>query len=127
MSGVMFQLPSISLPNPLKYFRSRNINIPAIEIDDIETSSDRRARTLKHLLKANHANFSIIYHNLNFHNHAPHILGSAYLLGATTERLNEIYDDEAKQHEAWKDAPNEVTADDWREYLGKKEYVLVVT
>src|SRR5690349_12431905 len=108
----MFQLPKIPIPNPLAYFRSRLINIPAVKIDDIETSSDRRARTLKHLLKANHANFSIIYHNLNYHNHAPHILGSAYLLGASTEHLNRIYDDEARQHEPWRDAPGEVTGGD---------------
>ena len=117
----MFQLPKIPIPNPLAYFRSRSINIPAVKIDDIETSSDRRARTLKHLLKANHANYSIIYHNLNFHNHTPHILGSAYLLGATSEHLNSVYDAESKQHEAWQDAPGEVTGGDWRDYLGKKE------
>jgi hypothetical protein len=76
---------------------------------------------LKHLLKANHANFSIIYHHLTFHNHASHILGSAYLFGATSEQLNHIYDDEAKQHEPWVDAPGEVTGGDWRDYLGKRE------
>jgi hypothetical protein len=119
----MFQLPKLSFTNPLSYFTPRSISIPSVRISDIETSSDRRARTLKHLLKANHANFSIIYHDLRFHNHAPHILGSAYLLGSTSEHLNDIYDTEAKQLEPWRDAPGEVTGDDWRDYLGKKEYV----
>ncbi|KIW07580.1 hypothetical protein, variant [Verruconis gallopava] len=118
----MFQLPKLPFSNPFSYFNSRSIKLPSVKIDDIETSSDRRARTLKHLLKANHANHSIIYHNLRFHNHCPHILGSAYLLGSTSEHLNDIYDKESKQLEGWKDAPGEVTGGDWREYLGKREY-----
>jgi hypothetical protein len=117
----MFQLPKLPFSNPLSYFSSRSINLPSVEVNDIETSLDRRARTLKHLIKANHANFSIIYHNLQFHNHAPHILGSAHLLGSTSEHLNEIYDNEAKQLEPWQDAPGEVTGGDWRDYLGKRE------
>ena len=49
------------------------MKLPSVTVQDVETSTDRRARTLKHLLKANHANHSIIYHNLQFHNHAPHV------------------------------------------------------
>jgi hypothetical protein len=49
------------------------IEIPSVEIHDIETSTDRRARTLKHLIKGNHANHSIIYHDLRFNNHMPHV------------------------------------------------------
>jgi hypothetical protein len=119
----MFQLPKLPFFNPLSLLGSRSIRLPSVKIEDIETSSDRRARTLKHLLKANHANFSIIYNNLRFHNHTPHILGSAYLLGSTGEHLNDVYDAESKHHDLWQDAPGEVTGGDWREYLGKKEYV----
>jgi hypothetical protein len=36
-------------------------------------SSDKRARRLKHLLKLNHATFSILYNRLRFHNHSPHV------------------------------------------------------
>jgi hypothetical protein len=42
-------------------------------VHDIETSTDKRDRTLKHLLKLNHANFSILYNRLRFHNHTPHV------------------------------------------------------
>lgn len=70
----MFQLPTFKLP----FFGSRaqnypTIDLPSVEIHDVETSTERRARTLKHLLKANHVNHSIIYHDLRFHNHAPHV------------------------------------------------------
>lgn len=101
---------------------SGGINIPSVKIHDVETAADKRSRTLKHLLKANHVNHSIIYHNLTFHNHCPHILGSAYILGATSEQLNIIYDSEAKQLEPWHDAPGEISEEDWHEYLGKREY-----
>ena len=52
---------------------TREIDIPSVEIANIETGSDKRTRTLKHLIKANHTNFSIIYNELRFHNHMPHV------------------------------------------------------
>merc|ERR1712169_10040 len=84
---------------------SQSIDLPSVEIHHVETSSDRRARCLKHLLKANHINYSIIYHNLQFDNHNPHILSSAYLLGASEAQLNKIYEEESKVLEPWKPSP----------------------
>jgi len=49
------------------------IDIPPVEVHNVETAADKRPRTLKHLIKANHANHAIIYHNLQFHNHTPHV------------------------------------------------------
>jgi hypothetical protein len=49
------------------------VNIPPVQVHDIETSTDKQARTLKHLLKLNHATFSILYNRLRFHNHTPHV------------------------------------------------------
>ncbi|KAF2435732.1 hypothetical protein EJ08DRAFT_674954 [Tothia fuscella] len=101
---------------------SRPIDIPAVQTHDIEVTADRRSRTLKHLIKANHANFSIIYHDLKYHTHMPHILGSAFLLDATSEHLNEVYEHEGKMLEPWQDAPGEISEADWRDFLGKREY-----
>ncbi|KAK2037277.1 hypothetical protein LZ31DRAFT_481623 [Colletotrichum somersetense] len=98
------------------------IDIPPVEVHDVETDHDRRARCLKHLLRANHVNHSVIYHNLQFDNHAPHILSSAYLLGANERQLQTIYESEAKELEPWKESPAEVTEDDWRDLLGDKTY-----
>ncbi|KAH7408244.1 hypothetical protein DE146DRAFT_606673 [Phaeosphaeria sp. MPI-PUGE-AT-0046c] len=121
----MFSLPKISLPSFLRNVGSGSyprVELASVEIHDIETAAEKRPRTLKHLLKANHANYSILYHDLRFHNHAPHILGSAYMLGGTADHLNEIYEKEAEELEAWQDSPGEISKDDWREFLGKKEY-----
>lgn len=112
-----------------KYFTSENldyasksIDLPSVPIHDVETAAEKRPRTLKHLLRANHANHSIIYHNLQFHNHMPHLLGSAYLLGANFDQLQHIYDEESKQLEAWHDSPSEISDADWRDFLGDKRY-----
>ncbi|KAF2968580.1 hypothetical protein GQX73_g4955 [Xylaria multiplex] len=101
---------------------SRSIDIPPVEVHNVETAPEKRPRTLKHLLRANHVNHSIIYHDLRFHNHMPHILCSAYLLGASDAHLRDVYDEEAKVLDPWEPSPAEVTQDDWRTYLGDRRY-----
>lgn len=101
---------------------SQAILLPSVETHDIETAPEKRARALKHLIKGNHINHSLIYHNLEFHNHMPHILGSAYLLGANADQLNDIYTEDEKELEAWKESPAEILVGDWRNFLGKPEY-----
>ncbi|KAL2756788.1 hypothetical protein ACRALDRAFT_1062458 [Sodiomyces alcalophilus JCM 7366] len=100
----------------------RAIDIPPVHVHRIEADPERRARCLKHLLKANHVNHAIVYHNLEFDNHLPHILCSAYLLGATEPQLHTIYEAESKHLEPWRDSPSEVIEDDWRDFLGDKRY-----
>ncbi|KIX98342.1 uncharacterized protein Z520_05643 [Fonsecaea multimorphosa CBS 102226] len=100
------------------------IAIPAVEVHDVETSTDKRGRALKHLLKLNHVNFSILFNQLRFHNHTPHILGSAYLFSSSADHLHAIYEDAAANegHEHWVDSPSEIAPHDYRDYLGKREY-----
>ena len=98
------------------------VKLDSVEIHNIETKPDRRARALKHLLKANHVNYSILYHNLQFDNHNPHILSSAYILGATEQQLHDIFNAEIKQLEPWEPSPQEIIDEDWRDFLGDKRY-----
>lgn len=100
----------------------KGIDLPSVEVHSVEADPDKRPRTLKHLLKANHVNHAIIYHNLQFDNHMSHILCSAYVLGANPQQLYHIYDEEAKELEPWKDSPSEVLEEDWRDFLGDKRY-----
>ncbi|KAJ2991901.1 hypothetical protein NUW58_g2350 [Xylaria curta] len=101
---------------------SRSIDLPPVEVHHVETAPEKRPRTLKHLLRANHVNHSILYNHLHYHNHMPHILCSAYLLGASDTQLHKIYDAEAKELEPWVPSPAEVTKDDWRTFLGDGRY-----
>ncbi|KAH7049288.1 hypothetical protein B0J12DRAFT_574156 [Macrophomina phaseolina] len=98
------------------------INVAKEPVHEVEEKAERTARTVKHLLHANHSIFSVIYHNLEFHNHVPHILGSAYILGSTNEHLNEVYDVETETLERWTDSPGEITEENWRDHFGQKEY-----
>lgn len=98
------------------------IHIPPVEVHNVEASPEKRPRTLKHLLRANHVNHSILYHNLEFDNHMPHLLSSAYLLGASASQLHHLYDTEAKELEPWEDSPQEVVEEDWRDFLGDRQY-----
>jgi hypothetical protein len=123
----MLQIRWPSLPSFSDWANSAaGIKLPKVTAHEIEAQPEKRARTLKHLLKANHINHSIIYNNLRFHNHLPHILGSAYILGADSDQLNHISEAESKQLEHWDDSPGEIARFDWREFLGRREYVLTL-
>lgn len=116
-------LGSIPLVGPLIAGPThQTIDIEPVEVHNIETAAEKRPRTLKHLLKANHVNHSVIYHNLEFNNHMPHVLSSAYLLGASHEQLHKIYEKEADELEPWKPSPSEVVPADWRDYLGDRRF-----
>lgn len=99
------------------------IEIPSVAIHDVETSAEKRDRRLKHLLKLNHSNYSILWNRNRFHNHTPHILGSAYILGGSADHLTEVYEHEGKEgSEPWEDSPGEIALHDHRDFLGKREY-----
>ncbi|KAF7588849.1 hypothetical protein BBP40_005096 [Aspergillus hancockii] len=116
---------SISLPS-LKGFipwRDRSfIDIPPVEIHEIDTAQEKPARALKHLLKLNHSNYSVLYNERKFHNHTPHILTSSFLQGADADDLNRVYEAESKLLDPWVDSPSEISTYDWRDYLGRREY-----
>lgn len=103
-------------------YSAQSIELPSVEVYNVETAPEKRPRTLKHLFRANHINHSILYHNDQYHNHMPHLLGSAYILGANVDQLQTIYDTESKELEEWKDSPAEISDTDWRDYLGNKKY-----
>ncbi|KAL2416729.1 hypothetical protein ABEF95_005215 [Exophiala dermatitidis] len=116
--------PSSSSSSSTNPHHQQAIKIPRVEVHDVEITSDKRGRRLKHLLKLNHATFSILYNRLRFHNHTPHILGSAYLLGGTADHLTAIYEDAATNegHEHWTESPSEIAEHDYRDYLGRREF-----
>ena len=72
----LVSLPVLSFPLRLSGVGSDVVvDVRPVEVHDVDISHDKRARTLKHLLKLNHANHSIVYHRLQFHNHMPHVCG----------------------------------------------------
>ena len=122
-TSIMLSLSSVfNLPSIFKTKVPRVIDIAPVKTHNVEVEKDKRARSLKHLLKLNHASHSILYHDLEFHNHMPHILGSAYLLESRVDHLEKIYDKEAEQLEKWESSPGEISKHDWRDFLGDRRY-----
>ncbi|KKK12144.1 hypothetical protein ARAM_004577 [Aspergillus rambellii] len=97
-------------------------DLPSCEIHEIDTAPGKSARALKHLLKLNHANYAVLWNERKFHNHAPHLLCSSFLLGANSDDLNRAYDSQSKDLDAWVDSPGEISTYDWRDYCGQREY-----
>ncbi|KAL2829758.1 hypothetical protein BDW59DRAFT_33871 [Aspergillus cavernicola] len=106
----------------LRLWSETPFKLTPCETIEIDTAHGKRARALKHLLKLNHANYAILYNERKFHNHAPHALSSAFLLGADADHLNTLYESELKDLDAWADSPGEISTYDWRDYLGRREY-----
>lgn len=125
MSGVLSYIPVVGQFVGLGG-RSRTVNVPSLEVHHIETTVDKRARCLKHLLKANHVNYSIIKsHSSDEYarsNLAAHALSSAYLLNATQPQLNDLYDAQIKNLDPWAPSPAEITDEDFEEFLGNQSY-----
>jgi hypothetical protein len=69
---------TLSLPFKLPSFlggrsQQRTIEIDPLPQHDIEHNPERRARTLKQLLKANHSHNQLFYHDLELVNQAPDV------------------------------------------------------
>lgn len=43
------------------------------------------------------------------------------MLGTPAEDLTKLYESEEHDSEPWQDSPGEISKEDWREFLGKKE------
>ena len=117
-----FSLPNIKFGFGRSASSASNINLPSVTVHDTERGTKKSDRRLRHLLKLNHINHAILFNNLQFHNHTPHILGSAYILGGNADHLSSIYDSEAAGLVPWEDSPGEIAEYDWRDFLGKREY-----
>lgn len=128
MSGIMFSWSTLTsglFPRQLKTSMDSPSDkdiLPPTIYGDHRQKPDQRTRTLFSLLKANHINHSVLYNHNNFHNHVPHILGSAYILGSSDAQLKAIYDASSSGLEEWYPAPGEITQDDWRDYFGRSEF-----
>ncbi|KAK7526913.1 uncharacterized protein IWZ02DRAFT_444902 [Phyllosticta citriasiana] len=118
ITAAMLSYAWYQFPNLL----SSRVKVSKDKVCDFEEKPEKSARALKHLLQENHSIFAVIYHNLEFHNHMPHVLGSAYILGSSPDHLKEIFKIESETLEPWTDSPGEITEDNWRQFWGNKHY-----
>ncbi|KAK2468879.1 hypothetical protein H9L39_19471 [Fusarium oxysporum f. sp. albedinis] len=90
----------------------------------LDERQDEPAKTLEKLLKKNHAANAVLRNpRLLFHNHLPHAMGSSYLLGASSAKLEEIYAAEKPLLTSVNDmVRNAIVAENWRDHLAEKKY-----
>lgn len=74
----MFTLPSIRLPSFGLGSKGPRVELASVEIHDVETAAEKRPRTLKHLLRANHANHSIVYKDGRCRNNTAHVCAYSF-------------------------------------------------
>ncbi|KAE8344110.1 hypothetical protein BDV24DRAFT_172043 [Aspergillus arachidicola] len=104
--------------------------LPPVSSFDLQSLPDERSKTLYTLLQRNHQNHAVLSGpKLIFHNHMPHMLGSAYLLGYPCDKLIEMYQNESSQLKSLNDGliRTGITKDNWRQLLGKKKYTAAYT
>ncbi|OOO14172.1 protein of unknown function DUF4243 [Aspergillus oryzae] len=104
---------------------NQDFDLPPISSFDLQSLTDERSKTLYSLLQRNHQDHAVLSEpKLIFHNHMPHMLGSAYLLGYPCEKLIEMYQNESPQLKSLNDGliRTGITKDNWRQFLGKKKY-----
>ncbi|KAL2825357.1 hypothetical protein BDW59DRAFT_172434 [Aspergillus cavernicola] len=89
---------------------------------------DERADTLRGLLQKGHTAVAPLREpKLILHSHLPHLLGSAYFLGAPAQQLEELYEHEITTLREIDDTflpGSAISRDIWRAFLGKKPYTV---
>ncbi|KAG2230873.1 hypothetical protein BDF21DRAFT_386191 [Thamnidium elegans] len=99
-----------SLPNKPETF---TITTPGI--------SPETALLSEQLLNRNNKEFHCFFNDRKFHNHLIHHLLAAYSLGASKEKIQEIFDDHAKDQRPIPPSVGKITRENYKEYLGKAE------
>lgn len=82
-------------------------------------------KKLTQLLLANHHNYSLLYADARAaQNTLAHALVSLYYLGASAAQLYAAYEQLIRPLAEWQeDSPQEVTLEDWQDFIGDKDYV----
>ncbi|KAF7585245.1 hypothetical protein BBP40_011596, partial [Aspergillus hancockii] len=103
----------------------KNVDLAPLPTFYLTSLPDERSKTLLSLLQQNHQDYAVLFEpKLLFHNHMPHMLGTAYLLGFPQDKLIKAYQNEA-QHLKKLDSGlirTGVTRNNWRDFFGKKKY-----
>jgi hypothetical protein len=84
------------------------------------TSESRDA--VAELLKRAHIKYHCFFNERGFHTHLAHGILAAYALGATPQRLREIYDNHASEQRPIGDIKKTFTESDWKSKLGDSTY-----
>jgi hypothetical protein len=77
---------------------------------------------LNKLLSHSFDHYPVLYNKFIFHNHTVHHLGSIYFLGATDDKLEEVYETMCEHLDPYEPSPQEINLSNWRQHLGNKYF-----
>ncbi|TFK37473.1 hypothetical protein BDQ12DRAFT_736307 [Crucibulum laeve] len=77
---------------------------------------------LKTNLKDNHERWHIFFNDMRFHNHSAHSALALWALGADESILQASYKDSSAYQRPAFEAPNAITATNWKDHLGDEKY-----
>ncbi|KAH8688711.1 hypothetical protein BGW36DRAFT_434010 [Talaromyces proteolyticus] len=107
---------------------SRKLYLEPAPIFDASDVADKRRQTLKRLLENGHSTVAPLREpKLILHSHLPHLLGSAYILGASSKLLEELYEHEITELIHVDDKfirGHSISTENWRDFLTQKEYTV---
>jgi len=86
-----------------------------------ETTNIHIREVLHRLLEGNHKNHDIFFDKAGRHNHAVHHLLAAYSLGASADRLKEIYEEHLVYQRPKPPHKVTISQDNWTQYLGEND------
>ncbi|KIW30993.1 uncharacterized protein PV07_02678 [Cladophialophora immunda] len=114
---------AVRLPSP-----TDRTELEPAPIYDVYELSDDRTQTLRGLLEKGHTTVAPLRNpQLILHSHLPHLLGSAYVLGADGEQLTKTYEHDIKSLVRIDETfvrGDKITRGNWRQFLGNKEYTV---
>lgn len=104
----------------------RNLFLPQLPSNKLTfatpgiTSESRDA--VAQLLQKAHIKYHCFFNEKGFHTHLAHGVLAAYALGATPQRLREIYDHHAAEQRSIGDIKQDFTESDWKSHFGDASY-----
>ncbi|RHZ54899.1 uncharacterized protein CDV56_107610 [Aspergillus thermomutatus] len=103
-------------------------DLQPVPVYDVTKFPDTRTQKLRSLLEQGHVTVAPLRDpELILHSHLPHLLGSAYTLGANSDQLTRTY-----EHEITQLVPiargfirgEAISKENWRDFLTRKEYTV---
>ncbi|EXJ66450.1 uncharacterized protein A1O5_10602 [Cladophialophora psammophila CBS 110553] len=123
MTTTISDSEAVRLPLPTK-----KAELEPAPIYDVYKLSDERTKTLRKLLEKGHVTVAPLRNpQLILHSHLPHLLGSAYGLGADSEQLTKTYEHDIQTLVRIDETfvrGDKITKENWRQFLGNKEYTV---
>ncbi|QKX62864.1 uncharacterized protein TRUGW13939_10029 [Talaromyces rugulosus] len=115
-------------PSPLVRLPSPALLQALNPVDTLEGHEGERTETLRRLLEKGHFSVAPLREpKLILHSHLPHLLGSAYLLGANSKLLEELYEHEVTTLVEINDSfirGDVITQGNWRGFLTQKSHTV---